>query len=77
MGGPVYVAMSPHGRAAYPNLLLVPRAPAAGRGRLQRQVRRAFMVYGPELPASTIYECARAGRRRSTGGTSAGLTVGP
>jgi hypothetical protein len=60
MGGPVYVAMSPHGRAAYPNLLLVPRAPAAGRGRLQRQVRRAFMVYGPELPASTIYEWCKS-----------------
>jgi hypothetical protein len=55
-----YSPDAPHGWAAYPNLLLVPRAPAAGRGRLQRQIRRAFMVHGPELSASTIYDWCKS-----------------
>ena len=42
-----------------PNLRLRPTAPNAGRGRLQRQIARAFTVHGPELWASTIYDwCA-------------------
>jgi hypothetical protein len=47
------------GWASYPNLRLRPHAPHAGRGRLQRQIRRAFTVHGPELSATTIYDwCA-------------------
>jgi hypothetical protein len=36
-----------------------PHAPAAGRGRLQRQIARAFMAGGGELTSSQIYDwCA-------------------
>ena len=49
-------------RANYPNLLRRPRAPAAGRGRLQVQMRRAFV--GREvLTSSEIYDGAYARRR--------------
>jgi hypothetical protein len=42
-----------------PNLLLRPHAPNAGRGRLQRQIARAFAVHGPVVSATTIYDwCA-------------------
>jgi hypothetical protein len=52
-------AKPPSGWAKYPNLRHRPHAPNAGRGRLQRQIRRAFMVHGPELSATTIYDrCA-------------------
>jgi hypothetical protein len=40
----------------HPNLRLRPAAPAAGRGRLQRQVRRAFLACGPELTTSQVYD---------------------
>ena len=49
-------------RANYPNLLLVPHSPAAGRGRLQIQIRRAFV--GREvLTSSEIYDSCYAKRR--------------
>jgi hypothetical protein len=49
--------------ANYPNLRLRPAKPALGRGRLQRQVRRAFMVEdGPTISSSKIYEWAFARR---------------
>ena len=44
------------GRANYPNLLLVPAAPAKGRGRLQRQINRCFVVFGPEVTSSRLYD---------------------
>ena len=50
-------------RANYPNLQLVPHAPAKGRGRLQIAIRRAFMVGGDELTSSQVYDCAYSRRR--------------
>jgi hypothetical protein len=57
-------------RANYPNLLLVPPAPAKGRGRLQRQINRCFVVFGPEVSASRVYDwCfARNPRARQSRG---------
>jgi hypothetical protein len=53
-------AKPPSGRDKYPNLRLVPYAPAAGRGRLQRQIRRAFIAHGPVLNSSDVYRwCKR------------------
>ena len=49
-------------RANYPNLLRVPHAPAAGRGRLQIQIRRAFVVR-EALTSSEIYDSCYAKRR--------------
>ena len=49
-------------RANFPNLLRRPRAPAAGRGRLQVQIRRAFV--GREvLTSSEIYDSCYAKRQ--------------
>jgi hypothetical protein len=43
----------------YPNLQRRPHAPNAGRGRLQRQIARAFIAHGPEVSATAIYDwCA-------------------
>jgi hypothetical protein len=43
--------------AGYPNLRLRPVKPALGRGRLQIQVRRAFLATGEEvLSSSAIYD---------------------
>jgi hypothetical protein len=60
--------MSPHPRTPptkrenYPNLLLGPRAPNKGRGRLQVQIRRAFV--GREvITSSEIYDSCYAKRR--------------
>ena len=39
----------------YPNLRLRPHAPNTGRGRLQVQIRRAFIAHGDEVSASDIY----------------------
>jgi hypothetical protein len=55
--------MPSHGRARYPNLQRVPHAPAAGRGRLQRQIARCFFIHGPEVSASEIYRWARRWQR--------------
>ena len=49
-------------RANYPNLLRRPHAPAAGRGRLQIQIRRAFVVR-EVLTSSEIYDSCYARRR--------------
>ena len=49
-------------RASYRNLLRRPRAPAAGRGRLQVQIRRAFVVR-EVLTSSEIYDSCYARRR--------------
>jgi hypothetical protein len=40
----------------HPNLRHRPHAPNLGRGRLQRQIARCFLVHGPEVSASAIYE---------------------
>ena len=45
----------------YPNLRLRPYAPNAGRGRLQRQIRRAFQVHGKARRTSIVG--AGGGRR--------------
>jgi hypothetical protein len=45
------------------NLRLRPPKPALGRGRLQRQIRRAFLL-GEELCSSQIYDWCYAGCRR-------------
>jgi len=39
----------------YRNLQRRPHAPNKGRGRLQRQIARAFHVHGPTVSASEIY----------------------
>ena len=44
------------GWARYPNLQLRPHVPNKGRGRLQRQIRRAFMAGGNELTSSQVYD---------------------
>jgi hypothetical protein len=57
-------------RANYPNLLRAPHAPAAGRGRLQRQINRCFVVFGPEVTSSWLYDWCYArnpGARQSQG----------
>jgi hypothetical protein len=46
----------------HPNLRLRPVKPAKGNGRIQRQVRRAFMVGGPVLTSSQVYDWARSAR---------------
>jgi hypothetical protein len=48
----------------HPNLSLRPHAPNAGRGRLQRQIRRAFVAGGPVLSSSEIYDWTYVGRAR-------------
>ena len=52
----------------YPNLRKRPPAPAAGRGRIQVQVRRAFAVHGREVSSSQVYDWTHARNRRMTGG---------
>jgi hypothetical protein len=54
-----WAPVGPQGWENYPNLLLRPHAPNAGRGRLQRQIRRAFLAGGAELTSSQVYDwCA-------------------
>jgi hypothetical protein len=50
------------GWSAYPNLRLRPHAPAAGRGRLQVQIRRAFVGHRL-LSSSQVYDWAYARHR--------------
>ena len=45
----------PQGWSAYPNLHRRPHAPNKGRGRLQRQIARAFIVHGDVVSATDIY----------------------
>jgi hypothetical protein len=40
----------------YPNLHRRLPAPAKGRGRLQRQIARCFVVFGPEVTSSRLYD---------------------
>ena len=49
-------------RENYPNLLLGPRSPNKGRGRLQVQIRRAFAVR-EVLTSTEIYDSCYAKRR--------------
>jgi hypothetical protein len=49
------------------DLRMRPPAPARGRGRLQVQIRRAFMVGGPVLSTSAVYDWTYARRRRLQG----------
>ena len=43
----------------HPNLRRRPHAPNKGRGRLQRQIRRAFIAHGNEVSATVIYRWCR------------------
>jgi hypothetical protein len=52
-------------RANYPNLLLVPPAPARGRGRLQRQIARCFALFGPEVTSSRLLDWCYAHNPRA------------
>jgi hypothetical protein len=55
-----YGPSPPHGWDRYPNLHRRPHAPNAGRGRLPKQIARAFMVHGDVVSASDIYRwCER------------------
>ena len=57
----------PNGWRDYPNLRLRPARPAASRGRVQVLVRRCFLIHGPELSATTLYEWCRRWQRRHDG----------
>jgi hypothetical protein len=53
----------------FPNLAHRPHAPAKGRGRLQRQVRRVLIVHGPQFTSRELYAWAyprRKGRELSS-----------
>jgi hypothetical protein len=51
---------------AHPNLRLRPFSPNKGRGRLQRQIRRAFIIDGPVVSSSRIYDLCFTRRRKAT-----------
>jgi hypothetical protein len=53
--------------SGYPNLRTRPHSPNLGRGRLQRQIRRAFVAHGPVASSSWIYDWTHARCRRMTG----------
>src|SRR4029077_2127692 len=48
----------------HPNLARRPHAPNKGRGRLQRQVRRALLVHGPLVTTSQLLDWAYPRNRR-------------
>jgi hypothetical protein len=48
----------------HPNLAKRPYAPAKGRGRLQRQVRRALIVHGPLVTTSQLLDWTYPRKRR-------------
>jgi hypothetical protein len=48
----------------HPNLRRRPHSPNKGKGRLQRQIARAFAVGGPVLSSSQVYDWAFAGKRK-------------
>jgi hypothetical protein len=50
----------------YPNLRRRPHAPNKGRGRLQRQIRRVFLIGGPLVSSSQIYDLCFTQRRKAT-----------
>jgi hypothetical protein len=49
------------------NLRLRPAKPALGRGRLQVQIRRAFVVHGSMVTSSQVYNWTHAKRRLMLG----------
>jgi len=51
--------------SSHPNLRLRPARPAADRGRLQRQIRRAFIAGGPQLTSSEIYDWTNTSNRNA------------
>jgi hypothetical protein len=51
----------------HPNLRLRPHARNKGRGRLQRQIRRAFIAHGDEVSASDIYRWFKRWQAREFG----------
>ena len=59
------IGLLKRGRAAPPSLSPHQASPHAGRGRLQVQIRRAFMACGDELTSSQVYSWTypRGGRR--------------
>ena len=46
-----------------PNLRLRPPTPAKGRGRIQRQIGRAFAVHGPEVTTGQVFDWCLARHR--------------
>ena len=50
----------------HPNLRLRPSAPNFGRGRMQRQIARCFMVCGPVVSSSRVYDWVFARKRKLT-----------
>jgi hypothetical protein len=60
-------AKPPSGWAAHRNLRLRPRAPNAGKGRLQRQIARAFIAHGPVLNSSDVYRWCERWQAREFG----------
>jgi hypothetical protein len=63
----VSAPIPPQGWLRYRNLRLRLRAPAAGRGRLQRQIRRAFIAHGPVLTSSDVYRWCKRWQAREFG----------
>lgn len=55
------------GWESYPDLRLRPHAPNKGRGRLQRQIRRAFHDHGNEVSTSDIYRWCERWQAREFG----------
>jgi hypothetical protein len=49
----------------YPNLLRRPYSPNKGRGRLQRQIRRCFALFGPEITSSRLLDWCYARNPRA------------
>jgi hypothetical protein len=57
----------PSGWDKYPNLRRRPHAPSKGRGRLQRQIARAFLTHGAVLTSSDIYRWCERWQSREFG----------
>ena len=69
----IVIGMAPQSNApvqkwlGHPNLRLRRHAPNKGRGRLQRQIRRAFIAHGNEASASDIYRWCKRRQARELG----------
>jgi hypothetical protein len=59
-------AKPPSARDIHPNLRLGAGG-AKGRGRLQRQIRRAFIAHGPVLTSSDVYRWCKRWQAREFG----------
>ena len=57
--------MPPHGWAGYPNLRRRPHAPAASRGRLQRQIARVFAARNT-VSSTEVYDWCFPRKRQLT-----------